>query len=658
MKKSFEKWIPLITLPVMLAVCLALWMIASNATYTEVHSDSGVWDLRDFDFENASARVIGAVEYIPNALLTPEEFEARSDEILLGNPQDVAAYSTSRIRVLLPDDTTYMLAGRSTDYSDILYVNGKLMAQVGKPGETKETSVPNTTVLTLMDEPVNGEIVILQQTSNFVHRESGRHDDFRIGHPEVVRAAYRSDVSAIIMGCFLALFLVHLALFAILRSYRANLYFALFCLVWFFRTGVTGMKILSTLLPNLSWYAKFRIEYLSLPITGILIILMLNELFPGVLPRWFRRAAYALGVVFCGIFLFTDTVFMSWAMFGCYAYQGAAILTVLVCFLLRFRKPSVAQVVSLTGVALFLYAGLRDMFYHNDILLPPIVNADLAQISMLIFVFCQMTAMFIGTVYAAEIAKESEQRMVMEKAALEEINKLKTEFLGNVSHELNTPLTIVSALSQRAEAMIQKDPIPLDKVVSKLRQLDGEAHRMAAIVSQLQDVTRMEENRTDWRFEMTDITALVSEVADVYYPEKGIRGNTLHVDIPENLPPVRCDREYIRRVLLNILVNAMRFTQNGNVMVAVRQEDDMLAISVADTGSGIAPERMPYLFDRYYSKEIRDDIAPSGMGLGLYIARQTVEAHGGTITVDSELGKGTSVTFTLPIAQKEESPNE
>lgn len=648
-----KKWLPFAVLPVILAACFALWSVASRATYTEVLSDTGVWDLRGLDFEHTSARIVGAVEFIPNALLTPEEFEARAEEIQVGNPGAAAAYSTCRLRILLPEDATYMVAGQSIDYSDTFYLNGKLMAEIGQPGETKETSIPNTAVLMFMDEPAGGEIVIVQQTSNFVHRASGGFDDWRVGYPSVVQAIFRSDVTAIIMGCFLALFLVHLTLFSILRSYRPNLYFSLFCLVWFLRTGVTDMKLFSTLLPAMSWYVKFRIEYLSLPVTGILIIQMLAALFPGILPRWFRRAVYGLGAVFIVLFLFTDTMFMSWAMFGCYAYQGVAIAIVLVCFLGRLRRPNMAQVISLIGVALFLYAGLRDMFYHNNILLPPVVNADLSQVSMLIFIFFQMTAMFIGTVYAAEEAKASEQRMAMEKAALEEIGRLKTEFLGNISHELRTPLTVMSSHAQLVLERLKGSTAPDTYIMQKMLLLDGEAHRMAAVVDQLRDVTRMEENRTEWRFEPTDIASLIQDALDSYYPALVRAGNTLRTDLPKDLPAAYCDREHIRRVLLNIVMNAVRFTSHGSVTVAATVAGAFLAVSVTDTGSGIARENLPYLFDRYYSREARSDVAPTGTGLGLYIAKRTVEAHGGSITAQSEVGRGTTITFTLPLAAQE-----
>lgn len=645
-RKSLEKWIPLFTLPLTLAVCLVLWIVMSNNTYTEVLSENGVWDLRSFDFKNESARVVGDVEFIPNVLLTPEEFEARSDEILVGRPEDICQYATSRIRLLLPDNATYMLAGRSTDYSDRMYINGKWIVNVGSPGDSRETTIPNTADLTFMGEPEDGVLEIVQQVSNFVHREGGNHSDFRIGYPDVVRATYRHDVTAIIMGCFLALFLVHLTLYFILRVYKANLYFALFCLMWFLRTGVTGVKVFSSLLPGLSWYVKFRMEYVALPVTGILIILMLHEMFPDILPKWFRRAVYVVSGAFVALFLFTDTVFMSWAMFGCYAYQAVSILIVLVCFIRKFRSPDSTQMVSLAGTAIFLYAGLRDMFYYSDILLPPFVNADLSQISMLIFVFFQMTAMFMGTVHAAEEAKAAEQRLTAENALLARMDKLKTEFLGNLSHELKLPLAVVSSHAQVVRVYEEQKAEPDAFIIDRMLLAASEAERLAGVVTQLLDLTRIEENRIDCHIEARDIVEIIREAINTFYPVLNKNHNTIKTDLPKEFPAALCDAERVNQVLLNLISNSIRFTRYGVITVSVREENGFAAVTVRDTGTGIESDRLPFIFDRYFST------APdgNGTGLGLYITRQLVEAQGGKIKIESEPGKGTAVTFTLPLA--------
>lgn len=658
-KKTLKKYTPLLTLPVILAVCVLLFTILSNSnTCVEIWSDTGTWDLRAFDFEKMHVRITGNVEFIPNALLTPDEFEARAEEIQYGKPAQVSEYATSRIRILLPDDHHFMVAGRSIDFSDKIYINGKLAAEIGVPGETRETTIPETASIHLTANPVNGEIILVQQGSNFVHREGGGHDDWRVGYSDVVNAAYSNNVGTMVMGCFLALFLVHIVLYAILPSYRANLYFSLFCLTWFFRSGVTGNKLFTAMLPTLSWYAKFRIEYLALPITGILLVLMIHELFPAVLPKWFRVAAYLLSAAFIGIFLFANTVFMSWAILGCYAYQGLAVAFVLLFFALRLRRPTLPQMVSLAGVVLFLYSGIRDMFYYSNIILPPNASIDLSRISMLCFVFFQMTSMFLGTVQAAEEAKAAEAGLLAEKAALEQVNQLKTEFLGNISHELKAPLTVMSSHAQIVLEHEKEKAPPDAYVIKKMLLLDAEARRMASTVSQLQDITRIEENRMEWHFKATDVAALVQEAIDTFYPVLTRNRNSIQTNLPEGLPCVRCDAEQIRRVLLNLIANAVRFTKDGVITIAARVEDGHVVLSVSDTGNGIAPERLPHLFDRYYSRETTDGVPPTGTGLGLYIAKHAIEAHGGQISIESALDIGTTVAFTLPLAQKEISHGE
>jgi signal transduction histidine kinase len=131
--------------------------------------------------------------------------------------------------------------------------------------------------------------------------------------------------------------------------------------------------------------------------------------------------------------------------------------------------------------------------------------------------------------------------------------------------------------------------------------------------------------------------------------EKGI---TLEETLPQDLPPVEADRAKLRRILLNLLSNALKFTQKGGrVEVRAEREDKHVRISVSDTGVGIAPEDVDRLFDKYAQARSRATRGEKGTGLGLYITRQLVELHGGEIKVESKLGKGSTFTFTLPIKQ-------
>jgi len=196
MKPKKEKWTPLIVLPFLLAVCLALWLPSNTGPYVSIQSVGDAWDLRDFDFSDpeAIARLNGPVAYIPNALLTPEEFEARGHEAVYGHPEENnIQYATSRMRILIPDGwyAVYML---SVDFSERLYVNGHLMLEIGSPGDSRETTVPDTASQIMTLTPEDGVIEIVMQSSNFVHREGGGHAGWKVGSPEALRVGLKAII--------------------------------------------------------------------------------------------------------------------------------------------------------------------------------------------------------------------------------------------------------------------------------------------------------------------------------------------------------------------------------------------------------------------------------------------------------------------------------
>lgn len=436
LKLKKEKWTPLLVLPFLLAVCLTLWLASDTGPYVSIQSEGDIWDLREFDFSDpeAIARLNGPVAYIPNALLSPAEFEARADEIVYGNPEDNnIQYATSRMRILIPEGwyAVYMI---SVDFSERLYVNGQLMFEVGSPGDRKETTVPDTRDQIMTLTPVGGVIEIVMQSSNFVHREGGGHAGWKVGNPEALRVGLKGGyLTNMVMGCYLALFLVHMILFLLLRTYRANLLFALSCLMWFLRSGTTWTKVFSVLFPWMSWALKFRIEYLSFPVTAILFVALVHTLFPGVLQKWFLRVMAVSMAVFAALFLFGDTVFISWVILWCEGVFAAVMIYMIARFIMKLRRVSPEQCVFLMGAALFLYAAANDMLDHSNVtnlLFFPFINRDMSQISMLIFAFFEAVAIFIATAREIGEAKAEEQRLAFENAALKETARMTEQLIS------------------------------------------------------------------------------------------------------------------------------------------------------------------------------------------------------------------------------------
>ncbi len=424
--------------------CISIWYfktsyLKDSAHYEEVQSEEGVWDLRGYDFSDGFVRAMGEVEYIPDELLSPEEFALRGIESKVGFPGQETNISTSRMRLLLPSGETYALSDSSTDFNVTVFINGKLVAQAGSPGLTEQTSAPGHKYLYLEVRPEDGGVEIVQQTSNFVHRESGDHAGFYVGSPQMIQqyASLNMGMSSAMMWMFGALFLVHIILFLIFRSYRANLYFALFCAVWCLRSGVTGMKILTEMFPAIPWEAAFRIEYMSIPLASLFLILMLGEMYPGLFKKWFINLVALVSAGFAVFYLLAPTLLMSQTLTVFQAFYMAAIAVVAVRLLtglprrIRAGRVGTESVLTLIGVLAFLYAAVHDALYYNGVYLFGL-NNPITDVALLLFVFLQMTAMFYGT-YASERAAWQKERLATEEAErLRKQVKAREELVSNI----------------------------------------------------------------------------------------------------------------------------------------------------------------------------------------------------------------------------------
>jgi len=165
-------------------------------------------------------------------------------------------------------------------------------------------------------------------------------------------------------------------------------------------------------------------------------------------------------------------------------------------------------------------------------------------------------------------------------------------------------------------------------------------------------VTRIDEGRMIFDMRRQPLLQIVQDALQTYYPVFSKNNNTLEVRSGGCAPEVRCDRQRITQVLVNLLTNATRHTRDGQITVGIRETGGFAEVAVADTGKGIEPERLPALFERFRTRAeaaaafaMRD----TGTGLGLYICRHIVEEHGGRIAVSSTLGAGTKIWFTIPL---------
>lgn len=236
-------------------------------------------------------------------------------------------------------------------------------------------------------------------------------------------------------------------------------------------------------------------------------------------------------------------------------------------------------------------------------------------------------------------------------------NQVQRDFVANVSHDLRTPLTMIAGFSQA----LLDGTAPAEEIESLAEVINTEAGKMQRLVDDLLQMTKLEAGllMLDRRPVQTRpyVQAVIDRVAP---PAQRDRGVTIENKVPASTPPIDVDPERFERALKNLLDNALQYTPVGGAVVVDAQSDgrDSVRIQVADTGVGISPEDLPRVFERFYRSDRSRERMSGHSGLGLAIVHEIVEAHGGTVGVDSELGTGTTVWIAVPRAHAESSVHE
>jgi len=231
---------------------------------------------------------------------------------------------------------------------------------------------------------------------------------------------------------------------------------------------------------------------------------------------------------------------------------------------------------------------------------------------------------------------------------LRKINKLKDEILANTSHELRTPLNGIIGLS---ESLLDGIAGPLSpKVEHNLKIIVGSGLRMVNLVNDILDFSKLTKKDLKLRQRPLDIRILVDIVIEISRPLSRGKSLELFNEIPENLPPVFADEDMVQQILYNLIGNAVKFTEQGRITISSSLDHDVVNIHVSDTGIGIPSDQFDNLFEPFEQVDGSAERSFGGTGLGLAITRKLVEIHRGSIRIESELGKGSRFSFSLPIA--------
>ncbi len=252
--------------------------------------------------------------------------------------------------------------------------------------------------------------------------------------------------------------------------------------------------------------------------------------------------------------------------------------------------------------------------------------------------------------------------LIRDITAEKEVDQVKTDFISTVSHELRTPLTSILGFAKIVNKKLQERIFPrvqveddktqraIVQVSENINIMVSEGERLTNLINDVLDIAKMEAGKIDWKMQYFSVYELIEQATSAtraLFEQKDIKRI---LDVEEDLPKIIGDRDRLIQVVINLISNAIKFTSEGSVTCKARKTDDyIITISVIDTGTGIAEADQEKVFDKF--KQVGDTLTdkPKGTGLGLPICKQIVKHHGGKIWVESELGKGSNFSFTLPI---------
>lgn len=597
------------------------------------------------DLSNECACIgVSSGEYYHGRLYTPEDFA--NGDISDGN--DNEKYATFRIVLPLEKGITYGISGETATYAQKVYINGRLVNGVGVVAADPEEFIPTADRYTVYFTPQTDTTEIIIQHAWFNHRSGAVHK-FCLAQAQIISANDRAQTicDGLISGTLLAMAIFFFGMFLLGNRRRSMLWFSLSCLSAALHYLIYESKQIRVLMPQLDWYTGHKLEYLTNVFYFVFILLYAFAVLDFRPHKWFVvSSAVTVGVMTLFYVAAPSTVYTCFTVpFGVLMTLYLVFASVYTCImtvkrrLIRYADSIIVCVTVAVTTAVYIVEGLTyftRVFYIRSY-------------ATILFVFCNAVMLTISlsrTERRLDESKQRESEVTRMNETLEKLDRLKTDFMHNIAHEMKTPLTVMSGYAQLTEKQIEKNVVN-DETLSNLETISNEAQRLSDMVTKLLSVSHNEVTAIELsRFTAEDILA---DAAAVCRPILAKRGNRLITEV-NDCPDIIANRETLMQVLINLAVNSGRHTENGTVTFSVKKSettDNFAVFTVSDTGTGISGEAFSHLFDKGYSTD-------GGNGLGLYICRDIIESMGGGITAENDENNGAVFRFTVPCGKEEE----
>jgi two-component system, sensor histidine kinase ChiS len=656
MNKSKTTILKSVFLFMILIISLSIIFIFSNKnakSFTEKPvAKDGVLDLRNWDFKKQGiAKLDGQWEFYYDKLSTPEDFQNKSkpiktglinipgnfiNYIYKGQPLGGQGYATYRLKVLTNNvEDLYAIKTEYIQTSYKLWANGKVVTQSGKVGKSKTEMVSKVAPGLGAFYNKTGEIEIVLQTCNYYYGVP-QIDTILIGTEAQIseNRAESMGFDLFLFGSTLVAGIYNFALFLRRKKDKATLYFSIVCALVGLRTILVGERLIYNIFPNMNYVLDLKLLLWTFFLYIPMLVLFIDSFYSNLLNKAIVKGSSIIGIVYFFAILILPTIYYNDLVLPFEIISNFLLLYILYKLIHRyFTKGQKCEMVIIAIFLLFI-TRFNDVLYEYSI----IQTGSYAPVGMLIFIFAQSYALADRFSMAFSNVEEMTEK-------LKSIDRLKDDFLAITSHELKTPLNGIIGLSESLVSGIY-DPSSNEQNET-LRLIQASAKRLSNLVNDILDFSKLKNNDVNLNMKAVDIRQLTNIVIKSCKPF--LRNNELNIvnSIGIDMTWAYGDENRIQQILYNLIGNAMKFTQSGEIKISAVEKENYLEITVSDTGIGIAEDQLENIFQPYEQVEgINKNYG--GTGLGLHITKKLIHLHDGEIRVQSILNKGSKFIFTLP----------
>lgn len=649
----------------MLVVFGSIWFIYGPAAAQRPVATQGNLDLSGVRFaEGEIAHLDGEWEFYRGQLLTPDDFKSgidsgkqpkRTGYVRVpdkwehydreGEEASAFGYGTFRLHVKLPENPGRIYGIRQTNIKTAhrLFVNGQELGSRGVPGRSKAETVSINAPYVRFFPAESDYADIIVQVANYRYFQGGITQSITLGYQPYMQSKHESAIARDLftISAFLILGVFFTMLFGLRRREHAWLYFGLCCLCFCGYTLTHGEKIAIMILPHFPYELFTKWQDLTGGLTGIFLLLYTRHSFPALFSKPVMRVYGTLMTVQMLVILFTPAAIFT--QMSIYSFAFALFGNLYVAYIM-----ATGAIRRMQG-SLYMTIGLLSLLFHASFLamaflgMTPSSNATIA--AWMVFIFTQGLLLARKFVNSFEAVQQLSDR-------LRSLDRLKDEFLANTSHEMKTPL---HGIINIAQSMLEGAAGRMSaKQEENVALIASTGRRMANLVGDLLDFSKLRNGDLVLKRELVAIKPAVQVAFEMFRHLAGSKP-VRFVERLSDHHRIYVDEGRLTQILNNLIGNALKFTASGEITVTAREIDGWLAISISDTGIGIARDKLEMIFESFEQAEGSIIREYGGTGLGLSITKQLVELYGGEIAVDSELGQGSVFTFTAPLATDQEA---